>query len=912
MLTTCRANEGGSPLCALGHLNQCVEFRGRCLGSIEKSRKNQSWMVKDEATKSYDLFVIASHPTKYNNFTGMTGEDRTTEKVIEFCKRAGIPTDKVWYTYMARCAPPKSRAPSVKEINACLNHLYVELNRIKPRLVLLLGNAPLRVFKLNKEGGVNATHGQVFQRTLPDLNGASYTDEFNVMCTFDPNILFHKPDPKLENRIIDDYRKAKRVMRDGPVAETGAYQSDFRLIKTLGDLDEMIEQIRDKKFFAFDTESRGFPWTTQPMICMSFCWGYENDLIETAVLPIYKSKIQSIDHLKSYVKAHEYNKDLIHLDAYWKVDLNEELLGTDWEKLILLMNNHGPQAVYNKLRPLFEDETVAKSAHNIKYDINVLRQHAKIEVKGFLYDSMLMHHDLNEYGPHGLEYLADVEFGVGDYSAELKQIVGKGKALKHTYDHIPDDIMWKYAATDAECCFRLTKRYYNELKAKPHLWQLYCEDYEKTTKTLADAEWRGHAVNLTTAHKILNQFTDKQDMISKKIEEATWPGFKPSSPSDVAKALTQMGYAQRIADKTKASGVNTSKEILAELQKELPLAGYILQYRNTVKMLGTYVNNLLDDVDSDGRIRYSWLIHGTESGRLSCRFFHQIPRRDSNLKYNMRDMFVAGAGRKLVYFDYSQIELRVFAILANEVEMLKCLYPEMYGIPKDQAVDIHAKTAEQILGFDITEHEDTYKANRQVGKDTNFGIIYGSKGYQLMQKTLWIDKNGNKWPLDQAMLSKGMERFRSTYPQADIYLKSIPDIARKNGNLYTTPFGREIRIGPNLTHYDKPIREHAERKLVNATVQSPAGDITKRTLNLMADYINHYVLGGDLQPNDVYLVNTVHDSGVYDCKEELVPWFCKTLAEVAGRKIPEIQNYSFPSNIGVGDTWSEAEDDADK
>lgn len=1475
MTTTCRESEGGKPLCKLGELARRVEFRGRSLYSIDKSTKSSPHTELDEANKQYDLCIIAESPTRYNEFSGFTGKERTTEKIIDFCNRAGIDLRTVWYTYGTRCAPPKGRKPSVQETSTCLPYLHNEIDRIQPKVIMTLGSGTLRLFKLQGEGGVNAIHGKVYDREILEKT-------YKVISTFDPNIVFHKPDPKLESRIVDDYKRAKRVI-DGGRVSNGTYQSDYYLVDTIEKVDALVEKLKEKRFFAFDTESRALPWTREPLLCFSFCWGYGNDEVETCILPIYKSIFDTIDDLnKAVVEKSPLLKDKsAHtLTPFWQIEKTEEALKNNWEDLLEIVNNSGPNLIFNKLRPVFEDPTIAKSAHNIKYDMNVLRKHANIKIKGFLYDSMLMHHALNEYGPHKLEYLADVELGVGDWSKILKDIVGHGKQLKYTYDRAPNQILWPYAATDAESCYRLTRIYYNELKRKPHLWKLYCEDYEKTTKTLASAEWHGHAINSDTVAKVEKQFKDKQNQLLVEIEKPTWPGFKPSSPDDVNKALTKMGFGDRIKDKRKAKGYNTGKDVLGELKKELPLAGYILQYRNTVKMIGTYIDNLKEDLDSDGRIRYSWFIHGTDSGRLSCRFFHQIPRINNRLKYNLRDMFVAGPERKLIYFDYcldpdtpilkedltwepiknlkvgdvligvdenkpekgktrkirktkvlrtfesrkacykitfsdgrevisssehpwlikrqlarkniktnvksysntswkwkktkditcddivadvgkpwetdysyeagylsglfdgegwlshqynigfgqkdgivydttkqylknkgftfgetkttktqvnklwmsskdglrflgsirpqrlikqrdnywigkglpirkndyikvskieflgerntinietethtfiangfvthnSQLELRIFAILAQEEEMLKCLYPELYGIPKDKAVDIHCQTAEQILGFKVTKSEED-KVNRQVGKDCysgdtevltkegwkqlrnftskdyvmqyhpqannlsftaplariekdtnelwylkdrntdlaitpghkqilysrsrkpdhvkqikeftpnqldsllvphggflernwtisedltrvlvmvqadgsyekyairlgfkkerkiqrarkllnnvgieykesknkdvtkfyitnydgkeilsllpekkftldlinhcnpdifidelqhwdstvitkgrglfhyftvdkqnadvvqlmavtsgrkcnikfdyngkkkngkdkyiwkvststeqrplgriswnkngivkekknqkvycltvpsgflltrrngkvtvsgncNFAIIYGSEGYQLLQKSVWRDKEGNLWPLDKTMLLEGMKNFREKYKQADVYLSSVPEVARSSGNLYTTPFGRELRIGPDLTHEDEPIRKHAERKLVNATVQSPAGDLTKRTLNLIDSYLVQYIEHGDLSEDDVFLVNTVHDSGVFECKKEVAPWFTNVLKTTAERNVPELSNYYFKANIGVGETWSEAEKDA--
>lgn len=866
---TCRKNEGGSPACKLGFDCNSTEVRGKSLSSIEISREIRSPHIEvDERTREYDIMIVMESPGEYDDKSGTIGNDRSFQTLIQLCNKAGLTSKRVYVTYLVKCKP-NFRKPQVKEMKACLSHIFKEIEDVKPKVIMPLGAFPLRLFGLHNKGGVNAVRGEVYSLPLKNtLDGDS--TEYKVVPSVDPGFFHYSTDPKVESRILNDYRLAKTVALGKSVQKT-TYRSNFLVIENMTHLDVLINRLENHDFFAWDTESRGLPYTKEPLMCLSFCWDYgpyKSDYpYQAAVLPLYK-----------------HDPD-----------------GTDW-KLKPVWDCNELQTVKTKLREIFENPNIPKAAHNIKYDINVIRKHLGIKLRGFTFDTMLMHHILNEQKPHGLEYLADLEFGIGDYSKQLHEITGIGKVLKNTYDHIPDNLLWPYAANDAECTFRLTKLYYNKLQEKPHLWKLYCDEVEPLTHTLADAEWHGHYINKQTLNNLVDDYSNLKRDTLKDIENKTWTNFNPLSPKDTKKAFIDLGYEEKIKDKKKALGYNTSKERLLEIKDECPLADDILKYRNITKIIGTYLENVKNDIDKDDRVRYNWLIHGTESGRLSAKFYHQIPRADKKRseegKSNLRDMLAAPRGRKLVYFDYSQIELRVLAILSNDKEMLR-LFKE------DE--DIHRATTATVLGI---REEDVSEFNRQLGKAVNFGLAYGSEGYQLVKKGVWRDENQVEHAFTWEMLDRGMARYKSRFTGLMDYLENVPIITRNQGNIYKTPFGRERRIGVKINDPKESIRKAAEREVVNFSIQSTAGAITCRTINIIHQYLVNWRNKNLIKEDDIFLVNTVHDSGVWEIEESLVKKFETTLRRVAQRKIPELKGYEFPCDIGVGQTWSEAEENS--
>lgn len=518
---------------------------------------------------------------------------------------------------------------------------------------------------------------------------------------------------------------------------------------------------------------------------------------------------------------------------------------------------------------------------------------------------------------------------VSHNSSEKRAITGQGEKLLNTYDRVPDEILWPYAATDAECCYRLCEIYYNRMQQKPHLWQLYCEEKEPSLWTLYRAEWHGSPIDFTVANSLEKEYKAKQVELEEKfarhvprqflldkknklkekhpntdVEEVA---FNPMSPNDVRDVLIKLGFKGEIEDMYATTSYNTSKDILLDLKdkQNCELAGWVLDYRTNKKMLSTYIDRVREDVDFDGRVRYSWFPN-TASGRNTCRFLHQIPRSEKDRvkagKPVLRDMFVVRPGYTYVYLDYSQIELRVIALLAREQTMLRFF---------EEGVDIHRETAARLLGCKPEEINDH---NRQLGKIVNFGVGYGSKGYQIIRKGTWEDAKGNKRPVTREMFNAGMAGFKQLFPYLSDYLQVVPQYARMNGGTLRTVFGMERRLGTALNHGQQDKREAAEREAVNFMVQATANQVTVRTSIMIDNMLQTFIEQGQLVEDDVVMVNTVHDSLAYEVKDELVPWFTETLKAVAERKVPELtgfglyaDGYSFPCNIGVGSNWTQAE-----
>ncbi|KKN92347.1 hypothetical protein LCGC14_0208380 [marine sediment metagenome] len=851
MTESCKKALGGSPACKLGELTKWVQCSGGRCDTVPSA--------KPEPPSKTKIMVVVKAPDNKDTIT--IGKGRNVEKLGELLDLATIALSDVYVTGLVKCCPPK-RPPSVQEIKFCSGHLADELKAVDPDVVILMGAATLRAFNLMGEGGVNKLHGKIIEKAFPhdDTNDKVY----KLMVTTDPNALYMNPDPRLQGTMVKDLILAKAVV-EGGLVNPDQQDVDYKLIEDKYDLAWMIGEIKEKGMFAFDSESRGLPWSEQPLICLQFCWGYDQPRRTVAVLPLY----------------------------------NHDPDGTDW-KLKPTWDHHGREMVIEMLKEIFEDPNIPKVAHNIKYDMCVMRKHLGIETKGFLFDTLLMHHILWEHPPHDLEYLADLELNTGNYSKGVHDITGHGRVLRNTYDHVPDKILHPYGAKDAESTYRLFCRYYSRLKALPEQWKLYTDEVHPFIRTMMKAEWRGTCLSTDVIDTLTKEFMKEQAALSVSLKERTWPEFNGDKSDDVAKAIIQAGYGRDIESPKTTKGYSTDKSKLLPLIKKLPIVEEFMRYRSLTKLISTYMNNAKDmSGATDGRARISVLLHGTVNGRPSCGFLHQIPRLDrERIKKglgNLRDMFIAQEGYSLVYGDYSMIELVVLAIKSGDENMMEIFR---------SGQDIHKATAAQFVGL---EDHEVCAHNRDLAKPVNFSRVYGAVEGRSLLKLTWMDLEGNEWPVTKEMIQAGYAALDERFPAAGTYFINTVSEISANAGIHITPFGRVKHMGSTLNSGNKWARENAERQAVNGTIQSPAASVTIRTLNAMNVYLEEQIKAGVMTEEEAALIITVHDSGLFEVKNEHLGWFEDKLREIASRPVPQLNDWCFTMKVGIGQSWSEAE-----
>jgi DNA polymerase-1 len=270
-------------------------------------------------------------------------------------------------------------------------------------------------------------------------------------------------------------------------------------------------------------------------------------------------------------------------------------------------------------------------------------------------------------------------------------------------------------------------------------------------------------------------------------------------------------------------------------------------------------------------------------------------KRIEDGKGNLRDMFIVAPGYKLVYGDYSQIELVTLAIQSGDNEMLEVF---------KSGVDIHKATAAAFLECELDE---VVEFNRSIGKNVNFGRVYGSTdGWSLMKLT-YMDMNGKERPITEAMVKRGFASLDDRFPSAARYFTDTVNEISSNNGLYTTRFGRMKRMTGTMNSPNEWARKEAERQAVNGSIQSPANSVTVRCLTGVDAHLIDLIEKGEMTEEEIFLILTVHDSGAWEVKDHHVEWFVPKVKEIASRKVPELDDFQFTMKVGVGDSWSEAE-----
>ncbi|MDY6958097.1 MAG: DNA polymerase [Halobacteriota archaeon] len=822
-----------------------IQLRGASADEVVNKKR-------DFKKREYDILLVGEAPGRNEDEQGIPFVGDAGDILVEFLVNSGLDLNRAYICNLVKCRPPKNRKPSATEIQACLTHIYHEIRMIDPKVIMLLGLVPMTLFNLNKLGGIGKNRGKLFQKKLPHWEEGP---EFKIVPTFHPASFMYTPDDgKRKSRVLSDFRFAASLLDYSVAPETLVYDCKYENLDTVDKVKDACATIRENGIFAFDTESPDLHFQDSPLRLLQLSVG----LGKNWVVPFYTHNSEAL--------------------GKWKMDPS--------------FNNEERLEIEQELRSIFEDENIPKIAHNAKYDMNVIRRWCGIGTEGWIWDTSAMHHLLHEYPSHALEYLADLEFGVGDYSFLVREITGHGANLKKTYDYVPDDILHKYGATDAECTYRLFEVYIEALQKKPHLLNVYKEETHDTIRSLQEAEWVGNYIIVENVKKLEVQYKRELEELVSACRKYTNPAFNPGSHQQVSQELVKLGYSDNVCAPTTATGYSSSKEILIGIDH--PLAEYVIKYRNRNKMLTTYVDNVLNDLDSDGRVRYGFNISGTTNGRLSCRFLHQIPRLDEDKvktgEIVLRSIFSEEEDFLYFYADFSQIELRVFAYLTGQKELIRVL---------ETGGDVHTFTAAAALDVEESRVSKLNRAN--VGKRLNFGVIYGSEGYTISKiefenpKTGRIELVGNR-------AFDFVRNFRLRYNKIDEYLTRVPEEALCNGGVIRLLFGRERRI-MGLNDPDEGRRAHAEREATNATIQGPANAITLRTINMVRRVLKEQEVGIDR----VRFLNTVHDSMAYGVHKDYVDWFSKAFVAIAERPIREIYGKSFPVEIGVGKTWTEAE-----
>lgn len=524
------------------------------------------------------------------------------------------------------------------------------------------------------------------------------------------------------------------------------------------------------------------------------------------------------------------------------------------------------------VRPLFEEERIAKIGQNVKFDLMMLRS-AGIDVRGTLYDTMIVHYLLDPESRHGMDHLARICL---NYSpVPIEELIGKG-ARQITMDRVPVERCARYAAEDADVTLRLKRHLWPRLE-EAGLTELYLRIEEPLIRVLADIEMTGVKIDSEALAASGRELTSELAGLEDRIREMTGdPSLNVNSAKQLGDALFGRMKIDPKPRMTKTKQYRTDEEYLQMLADRHPVIGLILEYRGLRKLLSTYVEALPQLVNPrTGRIHTSFNQAVTATGRLSSTNpnLQNIPVRDERGR-EIRKAFVPSDGdRLLLSADYSQVELRLMAHLSGDEDMIAAF---------SHGEDIHTATAAKLFGV---LPEQVTREQRRRAKTANFGIIYGISAFGLAQRL----------NIPRAEAKEIIDGYFATYPGVRRYIDRVIADAREKGYVATL-FGRK-RMLPDIRSGNAVVRALAERNAVNAPIQGGAADIMK-----LAMIAVHRELGRRGLKSKIIL--QVHDELVIDMLRseeeqvrELVVRCMEDAAELRVRLIAE---------CGVGANWVEA------
>ena len=520
------------------------------------------------------------------------------------------------------------------------------------------------------------------------------------------------------------------------------------------------------------------------------------------------------------------------------------------------------------LRPLFENEAIAKIGQNIKFDLMVLAK-LGIAVRGKKLDTMLMHYLLDSESRHNMDFLAERYLNYSPISIET--LIGKG-AKQLTMDMVGVERVAEYAAEDADVTLRLKHVLYPEVE-KMAMLDLYHNIEAPMIDVLAAMEMAGVTVD---CEALARYAVELREMLQRLESEVREMAGEPALNINSSRQLGEVLFGKlRITDKpkmTKTKQFSTEEEYLQGFAHDFPIVSKILEYRGVKKLLSTYVEALPELVNKEtGKIHTSYNQAVTATGRLSSTNpnLQNIPVRDA-LGKPIRAAFVASdAEHTLVAADYSQIELRLMAHLSGDEALIEAF---------KQGEDIHAATAARLYGKGVAEVSSD---ERRSAKTANFGIIYGISAFGLAQRLDISNRDAKEL----------ITNYFETYPGVKRYMDDAVAKATTEGYVETM-FGRR-RTLHDITSSNRTVRGLAERNAINAPIQGSAADIMKLA---MVEIYRRFEAEGIRSK----MIMQVHDEVVVDTLNEELESVKRIVKEamesVASLRVPLIAEVNSAEN----------------
>ncbi|MEQ9288442.1 MAG: DNA polymerase I [Cyclobacteriaceae bacterium] len=529
------------------------------------------------------------------------------------------------------------------------------------------------------------------------------------------------------------------------------------------------------------------------------------------------------------------------------------------------------QEVAEDFREVLENDKIGKIAHNLKYDIQVMKNYG-IEVQGPMFDTMLAHYLLDPETKHKMDALAE---NMLNYSpVPIDDLIGSGKNQKNMRD-IDVHQVTEYAAEDADITLQLKHLLAPQIDSN-NFHKLLHDVEQPLSLVLADMEYDGVKIDSAVLEVMSKELNDLSVAAQDKVFSLAGQEFNLSSPKQLGEILFDKMKLVDKPKKTKTGQYATGEDILTRLAKEHEIADSILEFREYQKLKSTYVDALPKMVSpKDGMIHTDYRQAVAATGRLSSNNpnLQNIPIRTAKGR-EIRKAFIPRTKEfKIFSADYSQIELRIIAAFAGDESMIDAF---------KNGRDIHATTASKVFKVPM---EDMTPDVRRKAKEVNFGLIYGISAFGLAQNI----------GISRTEAAEIIDSYFTEFPSIKKYMDDSVNKA-KELEYVETILGRR-RYLRDINSRNATVRGYAERNAINAPIQGSAADMIKVAMINIHQWMKKEKLKSKM-------IMQVHDELVFDAHlNEL---------ELLKTKVEEFMKTAIPLDVpmevgmGVGENWLEA------
>lgn len=520
------------------------------------------------------------------------------------------------------------------------------------------------------------------------------------------------------------------------------------------------------------------------------------------------------------------------------------------------------------LKPLLEDDSVTKIGHNIKYDMQLMLRYG-IRIHP-VQDSMLLSYVLHA-GEHGQGMDELAERYLGHTNISYDDVTGTGKN-RLRFDEVDIEKAGAYAAEDADVTLRLHDLFAPQV-ASEKLLGVYNQIERPLIDVLLDMECAGIKVDIAQLANLSSDFAARMQELEAEIHTLAGQPFNVGSPKQLGEILFETLQLPGGKKSAKTGAYTTDSGVLEDLADQgHALPSKVIEWRQLSKLKSTYTDALAQQVDpATGRVHTSFAMAITSTGRLSSSDpnLQNIPIRTSEGK-KIRKAFIAADGCQLISADYSQIELRLLAHMAD-ISVLKDAF--------NNGADIHAITASQMFGVPVVSVDSDL---RRKAKTINFGIIYGISAHGLAARL----------GIGRSEAATYIEKYFAQYPGIRDYMEVSKEFARQNGYVVTL-FGRRCHV-PGINDKNGARRQFSERAAINAPLQGTAADIIKKAMiSIHKQLLN--------KKNQARMLLQVHDELVLEAANDAV---AETQALVK-QAMEQATSLSVPLTVetGCGHDW---------